>query len=148
MRFVGIYKERREWLSITFGAFLLLNGRNERNRSRQPNSWLTCKNGAETFNPRRFQGPEKTALNKCYFMRSFQAVLLIFLYFACHFFARQTTFGYPPRGFPRRQHIKFSPACPPKQSDEVFRKNNAPTNNNLPAHILSKSKLRYHFFLI
>lgn len=65
VRFVGIYKERREWLSITFGAFLLLNGRNERNRSRQPNSWLTCKNGAETFNPRRFQGPEKTALNKC-----------------------------------------------------------------------------------
>ena len=59
VRFVRIYKERREWLSITFGAFLLLNGRNERNRSRQPTSWLTCKNGAETFNPRRFHGSEK-----------------------------------------------------------------------------------------
>jgi hypothetical protein len=81
VRFVRIYKERREWLSITFGAFLLLNGRNERNRSRQPTSWLTCKNGAETFNPRRFQGSEKTALNTCYFMRSFQAILLIF--FSC-----------------------------------------------------------------
>lgn len=130
--------------------FLLLNGRNERNRARQPTSWLTCKNGAETFNPRRFQGSEKTALNKCYFMRSFQAVLLIF--FSCilpvSFLRGRLHFGIALEFFPRRQHIKFSPACPPKQSDEVFRKNNAPTNNNLPAHILSKSKLRYHFFLI
>lgn len=77
----GFIKSAESGCQSLSALFLLLNGRNERNRSRQPTSWLTCKNGAETFNPRRFQGSEKTALNKCYFMRSFQAVLLIF--FSC-----------------------------------------------------------------
>ena len=56
-------------------------------------------------------------------MRSFQAVLLIFFSCILHvsFLRGRLHLGIAPEFFPRSQHIKFSRACPPKQSDEVFR---------------------------